>query len=412
MAKSGAHPIHALTVDDVWNVQKSGRYADGNGLYLHVRASGSRSWTLRLLIRGERKDIGLGGVSTTTLAEARETAAQMRKIARAGGDPVAERKSKQARAPTFWQAAFCVHEARKVTWRNAKHAAQWLSTLERYAFPVIGERPVDEIQSGDVLKVLGDIWLTKPETARRVRQRISTVLDWARNAGHRHGENPCVGVERVLPKQPERARKRHAAMAYDAVPAFLQRRLPALEIGLSSRLALEFLILTAARTSEVLEADWSEMDLDAAVWTVPASRMQAGKEHRAPLSDRACDVLREAARLSDGAGYVFPGAKRGRPLSSMALLMAHRRAGLDVTPHGYRSSFREWADERSSAPHAVVEAALAHTIEHKGAAADRRTDLFAKRRELMQAWARYVAQPKAEVLALRDGLKGIFGRPV
>ena len=280
MAKSGAHPMNALTAVGVRNTKQPGRYADGNGLYLHVRPTGSKSWTLRLLIRGVRKDIGLGSVAMVPLAEAREVAAHMRKIARAGGDPIAERNSEKATAPTFREAAIRVHESQKPTWRNAKHGAQWISTLERYVFPLIGEKRVNEIESGDVLRVLGDIWLTKPETARRVRQRISTVLDWARAAGHRDGENPCAGITRGLPKQPERTGKHHAAMAYDAVPSFLQETLPELAIGLSSKLALEFLILTAARTTEVLEADWSEVDLDAALWTVPATRMKAGREHR------------------------------------------------------------------------------------------------------------------------------------
>lgn len=400
MPKRSTHPQNALTAVGVRNLKKPGRYADGGGLYLHVRKSGAKNWLLRLTVKGGRQDIGLGGVANVTLSEAREEATRLRRLARNGGDPKAERRRERVSVPTFEEAARKVHADRLPTWRNPKHAAQWISTLERYAFPKIGERAVNGISSGDILKVLAPIWLDKAETARRLRQRIAAVFDWARAAEHIEGVNPCDGVTQGLPKQPERGVNHHAAMAYDDVPGFLQKRLPDLRIGPSAKLALEFLVLTASRTNEVLGARWDEIDLAEGVWTVPADRMKAGKEHRTPLSDRALALLREAKTLSDGGEYVFPGAKAGRPLSNMTLSMAHRRAGLDVTPHGYRSSFRDWAAERTAFPHEVVEAALAHTVEDKVVAAYRRTDFFEKRRQLMQAWSDFVCRPKGAVIAL------------
>ena len=405
MPKRTAVPIHALTAVGVRNLKTPGRHADGGGLYLHIRNSGSKNWLLRIMAQGKRRDIGLGVYPDVSLAEAREAASAARKIARSGGNPIVERNRDRVYKPTFAEAARIVFEARKATWKNPKHRAQWISTLETYAFPHIGDRRVDHIETGDVLRVLSPIWLAKPETARRLRQRIGTVLDWARAAGHRDGENPIVGVSQGLPKQPEAGRKHHAAMAYDDVPDFVRDRLPSLSIGMASRLALEFLILTAARTSEVLEADWAEVDPDAEVWTVPGARMKAGKDHRVPLSRRAVAILLEAKALSDGSGYIFPGAKAGRPMSNMALAMALRRAEIDVTVHGFRSSFRDWAAERSNVAHEVVEAALAHAVDDKVVAAYRRTDFFEKRRELMQAWSDFVTMPKGTVVPLASAVR-------
>jgi len=400
MAQRPKHPVNALTAVGVRNTRKPGRYADGNGLYLHVRDSGSKSWTLRITIHGARYDMGLGSVSIIPLADARETAARLRRIARAGGDPREDLKREKVNIPTFREAALKVHADRLPTWRNAKHGKQWMATIERYALPAFGDRRVNEVRSGDVLKVLGPIWIEKAETARRLRQRIAAVFDWARTAGHIEGENPCAGIERGLPKQPERVGRHHPAMAYDDVPNFVQETLPGLPIGPSPRLALEFLILTAGRTSEVLNADWGEIELSERLWTVPAERMKAGRPHRVPLSARACAILRDAATLSDRTGYIFPGSKPGCPLSNMALLMAHRRAKLDAVPHGYRSSFRDWAAERSSFPHEVAEAALAHVVDDKVVAAYRRTDFFEKRRQLMAAWADFATCARGSVVAL------------
>jgi integrase len=381
------YPDKALTALVVRQIKKPGRYTDGNGLYLVVDPSGARRWLLRTAVLGRRRDIGLGSARLVPLADAREVAARMRRLARDGGDPIAERRRARMVVPTFKEAAEKVHTETAGSWKNEKHAAQWLTTLERYAFPMLGKRPVDQIATADVLKVLSAIWLTKPETARRLRQRVRTVLDWARVAHGLAGANPVDGVEKALPKQPERG-KHYAAMPYGEVPAFLAclRQHPASEM---SKLALEFLILTACRTNEVLLATWSELDLVERTWTIPASRMKAGEAHAVPLPPRAMELL-EQVRGQDEV-LVFPSSKRGKPLSNMVLLMMLRRMKLKVTAHGFRSSFRDWAAEETSFPDFVVEKALAHTIANKVEAAYRRGDLLKKRRELMEAWAEHCA---------------------
>jgi integrase len=274
-----------------------------------------------------------------------------------------------------------VHRDRSAAWRNSKHAAQWLSTLSQYAFPVFGSRRVDHIDTPDVLRVLSPIWLTKPETARRVRQRIGTVLDWSKAAGFRSGDNPVEGVSLGLPKQPDRA-GHHAALAYQDVPAFLAR-LKDTRISEPGKLAFEFLILTATRTNEVLGARWAEIDMDGATWTIPADRTKISRPHRVPLSLRSVQILNLAREVSTDETLVFPGRHSDKPMSNMVFLMALRRMGVNATAHGFRSAFRDWAAERTSYPHEVCEMALAHTIKSKTEAAYRRGDLFDKRWHLM-----------------------------
>lgn len=376
----------------VRNLREPGRYGDGNGLYLVVDPSGAKRWLLRVVVQGKRRDIGLGGLSLVTLAEAREKAVAFRRIAREGGDPLAERqKAVVLSVPTFAEAAERVYADHRTTWRNEKHAAQWITTLRTYAVPHIGSKRLDQIDTPDILKVLAPIWLTKPETARRVRQRLGTVFDWAKAAGHRTGDNPVEGVARGLPKQ-NTEENHHAALPYAGVPAFV-KTLRENEAGLSTRLAFEFLILTAGRTSEVLEAEWWEIDERDALWTVPAARMKAKRIHRVPLGTRAMAVLNEARPLAMGSRYLFPGQSGDKPLSNTVLLMMLRRMKLDVkvTPHGFRSSFRDWAAETTSFPREVAEMALAHTIENKVEAAYRRSDLLEKRREMMQAWGTFLS---------------------
>jgi len=381
------HPEKALTATAVKQIKKPGRYTDGNGLYLVVDESGARRWLLRTVVLGRRRDIGLGSARLVPLADAREEAAKMRRLARDGGDPMAERRRARMVVPTFKEAAEIVHAETAGSWKNEKHAAQWLTTLETYAFPTIGKRPVDQIATADVLKVLSAIWLTKPETARRLRQRVRTVLDWARVAYGLSGANPVDGVEKALPKQPERG-GHFAAMPYGEVPAFLAglHQRPASEISV---LALEFLILTACRTNEVLLATWNEFDLAEQTWIIPASRMKAGEAHAVPLPGRAIELLEKVKGAGQDEVLVFPSSKRGKPLSNMVFLMMLRRMKLEVTAHGFRSSFRDWAAEETSFPNFVVEKALAHTIDNKVEAAYRRGDLLKKRRELMEAWASY-----------------------
>ena len=387
MRKQGRHPEKALTAVQVRSLKTPGRHADGNGLYLVVDPSGAKRWLLRIVVQGHRRDIGLGGVALVSLAEAREKALAYRKQAREGGDPLAERRRAKVALPSFAEAAEQVHADHKASWNNEKHAAQWITTLRTYANPHLGTRRVDQVATPDVLRALSPIWLTKPETARRVRQRISTVLDWAKAAGHRSGDNPVEGVERGLPKQGERE-EHHAALPYAEVPGFVAR-LRSSNQGELARLAFEFLILTAARTGEVLGAEWSEVDVGQALWTVPASRMKARREHRVPLSERAIAILQRARELDGRGNIVFPGRQLGKPLSNMVFLMLLRRMQLPITAHGFRSSFRDWAAEATSLPREVAEMALAHTIENKVEAAYRRGDLLVKRRELMEQWSTF-----------------------
>jgi integrase len=387
MKGRGKHPDKALTAMQVRNLNKPGRYADGNGLYLIVDPSGAKRWLLRVVVHGKRRDIGLGGTSLVSLSEAREKALSYRKLARDGGDPLAEKRKEKREIPTFIKAAEQVHAEHKASWKNKKHGDQWINTLREYVLPHLGETRVDQVHTPDVLKALGPIWLTKPETARRVRQRIKAVLDWAKAAGFRSGENPVEGVEKGLPKQNGRE-GHHEAMPYGQVPAFI-KNLQASDAGEITRLAFEFLILTASRTSEVLQARWNEFDLDQALWTVPAERMKAGRVHRVPLSDRCLEILKRAKVLGADSDYVFPGRSAEKPLSNMVFLMMLRRMKLEVTAHGFRSSFRDWAAEATHFPREVAEMALAHTIENKVEAAYRRGDLMEKRREMMQAWSAY-----------------------
>ena len=392
--RKGRHPEKALTAVQVRALKTPGRYTDGHGLYLVVELSGSKRWLLRIVIQGTRRDIGLGGANLVTLAEAREKAFAYRKTARDGGDPLAERRKPVETIPTFAEAVARVFEDNKPSWKNAKHAAQWKTTLETYANPYFGSRPVDQVETPDVLRALSPIWLTKPETARRVRQRIGTVLDWAKAAGYRSGDNPIDGVSRGLPKQGERE-EHHAALPYAEVPAFVARLRGSSEQGEIARLAFEFLILTATRTSEVLGAAWSEVNDDEALWTVPANRMKAGREHRVPLSSRAVEVLARAKALGSGSALVFPGRSGTKPLSNMVFLMALRRMAVPITAHGFRSSFRDWAAEATNLPREVAEMALAHAVENRVEAAYRRGDLLAKRREMMEAWAEFFDANKA-----------------
>jgi integrase len=392
MKPKGRHPHNQLTAVKIRALSEPGRYADGNGLYLVVDPSGAKRWLLRTRVQGRRRDVGLGSLRLVSLAEAREKALALRKIARAGGDPVAETRLRAA-IPTFAEAARAAYQEHLPAWRNKKHAAQWLTTLEHYVIPHIGQRRVDLIETPDVLKVLSPIWLTKPETSRRVKQRIATVLNWAKAAGHRSGDNPVDGVTKGLPRQPER-RKHHASLPFAEVPQFTQK-LRTSEASEVAKLAFELLVLTAARTSEVLLAEWSEFG--DGVWTVPAVRMKTRREHRVPLADRCIEILKGARRFSDGSRYVFPGATPGKPMSNTVFLMILRRMGLNVTAHGFRSAFRDWAAECTNFPRELCEGALAHALENKTEAAYRRSDLFEKRRALMNTWAKFVTSAPSQV---------------
>jgi len=405
--------IGKLTALKVKNLVEPGRYGDGGGLYLQVRDADCRSWLFRYKLHGRPRQMGLGPLHDVTLAEARDSAQRCRKLVRDKVDPIDQRKlvhaaaASAATALTFQQVAeryIATHEA---GWKNEKHRAQWPSTLQTYVYPVFGNRSVAAIDTGDVTRVLEPIWTQKPETATRVRGRIETILDYAKTRGWRAGENPARWkghLEHALPARAKVAKvEHHPALPWREIGAFMETL--AAETGTSAQ-ALRFCILTAARTGEVLGARWSEIDLENKAWTVPAGRMKAGVEHRVPLSESAIAVLDVMAPLKNGADlFVFPGGKAGKTLSNMSMAMLLRRMERpDLTVHGFRSSFRDWAAESTEYPREVVEAALAHTVGSKVEAAYRRGDLFDKRRRLMDEWAGFCAGRgfSAEVTPIRS----------
>ena len=388
--------IHKLTPRKVATASP-GKYEDGGGLRLVVAPSGAKKWVLRFTIDGSRREMGLGSFPDVGLAEARDKASKYRKQARAGTDPIDARQSEPEAVPTFTTCAARYIRSHRPGWKSAKHAQQWVRTLKTHVRPIIGSKPVDAVTTEDVLKILSPIWTTKTETAKRVQGRIESILDYAAAHKYRDPLNPARWrghLDKLLSK-PSRVRKvtHHPAMPYGDVPAFMKELSGNSSV---SALALRFLILTATRTNEVLQAKWPEIDLGATIWTVPAERMKARRDHRVPLSDASLRVLEALPRM-DGNPYLFPGARYGRPLSNMALLQLMRSVGYgvgghrgDYVPHGFRSSFRDWSGEVASFPRDVAEMALAHVIQNKVEAAYRRGDLFDKRREMMQAWADYL----------------------
>lgn len=366
------------------------------GLYLRV-SGGARNWILRVMIGGRRRDMGLGGWPDVPLAEARDRARAARRKIEDGIDPIAERQAKRTAlitTPTFRWCAEQTIAAKRPEWKSAKHAAQWSSTLATYVYPRLGNLPVDQVDLPHVQQVLAPIWTTKTETASRVRMRIEAVLDWATASGHRKGDNPARwkgNLEALMPR-PSKVRKveHHAALHVDDMHGFMAALRE--RDGIAAR-ALEFAILTAARSGEVRGAQWGEIDLDAATWTVPGDRMKAGKDHRVPLSDRAVALLQALPRMA-GTDLVFP-APRGGQLSDMSLLAVMKRMQVPAVPHGFRSTFRDWASERTAYPHEMAEMALAHAIDSKTEKAYRRGDMLAKRARMMQDWANFIDTPPA-----------------
>ena len=374
----------------VRNLKTPGRYPDGATLYLVVWPSGSKSWVQRLTIGGRRADLGLGGYPAMSLAQARRKAQDNRILAKSGGDPLAEKREEAmvAAMPTFSALARQHIAEHRHAWRNAKHAGQWLSTLETYAFPSIGAVKVNEITRKQVVDALSPIWHTKAETARRVRQRIRAVMDRA-VALEYVDYNPAGDViNGALTKLP-RVRAHHRALPYMELPLAIQA-VRGSTASPSVKLAFEILVLTACRSGEVRGITWDEVDLQTMTWTVPADRMKAGRLHRVPLSRRALEILREARNLGDGNDFVFPAPRSGRILSDMVFTQMLRRLSLDFVPHGLRSSFRDWAAEQTDAPHAVMETALAHTVGNATEAAYARSDLFELRRGLMEKWSEFL----------------------
>jgi integrase len=393
--------IGRLSAVKVQALRTPGYYADGGNLYFRVADGGSRGWIFRFAIRGRTRDMGLGAYPDVTLAKARDLAADCRRMVAIGLDPIEARKEKRAvdhlkaaRSITFDQCSAAYIAAHETGWRNAKHRQQWTNTLKAYVSPVVGKLPVQAVDTGLVLKALEPIWRSKPETASRLRGRIEAILDWAKVREFRSGENPARWrghLDHLLPaKSKVRQVKHHAALPYGQIGAFMAglRDQP----GGAAR-AFEFLILSATRSGETLGAIWNEFDLAARLWTIPAGRMKAGREHRVPLSAAALAVIEGVREVRQG-DFVFPGARQGRPLSEMALLMLLRRMGFGhITVHGFRSAFRDWAAERTNFPREVAEMAFAHAIEDKVEAAYRRGDLLEKRRRLMSAWAEFCSKP-------------------
>lgn len=392
----GIQKLSALQVDRAKN---PGYFSDGGGLYLQVSASGTKSWLFRFMLSGRAREMGLGPLHTVSLAEARLKAANCRKLLLEGIDPIdarnAERTARQLAASntmTFDECAKAYITSHRVGWKNAKHTAQWENTLRDYVSPVFGSMPVAAIDTALVMRALerDNLWTAKAETASRLRGRIENILSWAAVRGYRSGDNPARWkghLEELLPHKSKVARtEHHPALPYTEIGGFF---VALREQDGTAAKALEFTILTAARTGEVIGAKWGEIDFAERVWTVPAERMKAKKEHRSPLCTRAIKILDDMRQASED-GFVFPGRRKDSAMSNMAMLQLLRRMGrADLTVHGFRSTFRDWAAERTNYPREVAEMALAHTVSDKVEAAYRRGDLFEKRRRMMEEWQRF-----------------------
>jgi integrase len=399
--------VNELSAVEIRRLSKPGRYAVGGvaGLLLSIKETGAKSWVLRTMVGGKRRNIGLGGFPDVSIAVAREKARQMKEKIAEGVDPVVERQARkarmisaQAKKLTFAEAARLYHEKKVLELRNEKHKKDWISSLERHAMPIIGAIPVSDIEFTHILKILDPIWAEKTETATRVRQRLEAVLTWATVSGYRSGENPARWrghLEAVLPKPSKLKSESHfPALPWQEIGAFmadLRKR------NGSGPRCLEFIILTAVRSGEARLATWNEIDFKSGIWTIPAERMKARKEHRVPLCDDALSLLNNLPRL-EGSDYVFPGANGG-PLSDMTVSMVCRRMKINAVPHGFRSTFRDWAAENTNFPREVAEMALAHTIDSSVEAAYRRGDLLEKRKRLMDSWSDYCSRIPASQAA-------------
>jgi integrase len=396
-----ARSIGKLSALAVHKAKGKGLYPDGGNLYLQVGPSGAKSWLFRFMLHGRARTMGLGPFHAVSLADARLKAADCRRQLSEGIDPLTKRKAEQtkarleaARSLTFKACAEAYIEAHKAGWRNAKHIWQWDNSLSLYAYPTLAKLPVQEIDVALVMKVLEPIWTERTETASRLRGRLENILDWATVRGYRQGDNPARWrghLDNLLPR-PSKVQKveHYSALPYAEIADFMQGLMR--QDGLSAK-ALQLVILTATRTSETIGAQWDEIDLEAGTWTIPANRIKMGREHRVPLSAPAVKILTDL-REESGSAFVFPGRQSTKPLSNMALLTLLRRMNRDdITVHGFRSTFRDWTAEQTNYPREVAEAALSHAIEDKVEAAYRRSDLFDKRRQLMDEWAAYCYPP-------------------
>ena len=396
--------LQRLSAAKVRTLSEPGQYSDGNGLTLRVEPTGSKRWVQRVTLHGKRHNIGLGGFPAVSLADAREMAAANQLAIKQGKDPLADKyqaaaELKRSKIATFSAAARQVVDLNRPTWSNAKHAAQWESTLTTYAFPLLGQKPVNELTPSDILSVLTPVWTTKAETASRVRQRMETVLDWTVAQGWRSDNPAGRAITRVLPRQNRRV-THHPALPYSEVPAALSR-IRESSSDQATRLAFEFLVLTAARSREVRLAFWTEVDWKQKVWAIPAERMKARREHKVPLSQRALEVVVEARQLGGEENeLIFPSFNKARPLSDMTFTTLLRRLEIPAVPHGFRSSFRDWCSEEMGEGYEIAaEMALAHNVGTATRRAYARSNLLDQRRVLMEAWASYVVGSEPALFA-------------
>ena len=388
MKKSGPHPVKALSHLKIQSDLPPGRYADGNGLYIVITKAKTRQWIARFTFEHKRMEMGLGSYRNVSLSQARERNNEIQSIVKSGKNPISEKIRSEKINLTFAEAAILSHTELKCAWKCAKHTHEWITTVNKYANPVIGSVPIDKIRTCDIVQILAPIWLQKPATARRLKQRILQIFDWAKANDLRSYENPVLGVERGLAKQKCRT-NHYKALPYAEIGRFFCQ-LDRSKSGWTAINALKFLIFTAGRTSEILEAEWSEIDFKNAVWSIPAPRMKAGRPHNVPLGKSALLILENAKIFSGNSRYVFLGRDGLNHPADMIFLNMIRRLGSDVTAHGFRSTFRDWAAEQTDFDGDVCEMALAHTVRGSVQRAYRRGDLFEKRRKLMNAWDTYI----------------------
>ena len=385
-----------LTAKFVENVSEAGKYYDQHGLFLHVRPSGAKKWLQRYTFQGRRREIGLGSAKIVSVATARKNAHQNLVLVSEGIDPIEDKKQDSV-IPKFEVAALKVYEDNRPTWRNAKHAAQFITTLETYAFPVIGSVSVKEINSSHILRILSPIWVKKAETAKRVRQRLSTVFKYCVAQQWRTDDPANIAIVEALPN-PKRKVQHRKSISYNDVSDFIET-VSKSSAGLSTKLGLEFLILTATRSGEVRNARWDEVN--GSVWTIPAERMKAGVAHRIPLPSRCIEILEEAKTISQGSCFIFEGTKPNKPLSENTFNKLMKELDLEVHAHGFRTSFRTWTQEKTNYPREIAEAALAHSLRDKAEAAYARSDLLEKRAEMMEAWAQFISSEASYVINIR-----------
>ena len=386
----------------VKKINNPGRYGDGNNLYLVVDHKTSKRWVIRLTINGKRRDMGLGSAFNFNIREARELATHYIKLAKQGIDPIQDRLKEKGLETTFKECVYKVHELNKPTWKTEIIGTQWINSFIHHVFPKIGHMAISEITSADIMKILTPLWNTKHDTAKKLKQRLRVVFKWSKAQGLYTGDNPVELAEMALPKV--KSSQRHfTSLPYNQLPGLIDQ-LKESSISLSNKLAIEFTILTACRTNEVLKANWNEIDLENKLWIIPKERMKALREHMVPLSDRAFDILKNAKKVYSKSDYVFPSELNpNKPLSNNTMLFAiQKRLNINATMHGMRSSFKDWASETTNFGNEVSEMALAHNITNKVEAAYRRGNLLQKRRELMQSWDNFLQGNEIKVITIHN----------